>query len=62
MLPITGCAVVRSLRAKPRAALGAAAAQDLAAGLGGHTGAESMGALAAQIAGLKCAFHVAYLT
>jgi len=62
MLQIAGCNVVGGSRAESRAALGTAAAQNLASSLGGHAGAESVGALAAQVAGLKCAFHVAYLT
>lgn len=39
------------------AAFGTATGQNLAAILGGHAGTETVGALALQHAGLKCAFH-----
>ena len=39
------------------AALCAATVEDLAAALGGHAGAETVGALALQYAGLECSFH-----
>jgi hypothetical protein len=45
------------LSGKAQAALGAAAGDHAAAGFGGHTGAETMTALANQAAGLIGTFH-----
>jgi hypothetical protein len=38
-------------------ALGAAAGQDLTAAFGGHAGAETVGTLALEYAGLECSLH-----
>jgi len=51
------CAKADSLRREARAALGAPAGEHFAAGGGGHTGAETVSALAVQVAGLKSSFH-----
>jgi len=45
------------LRDQPLAAFGASAGENLAAILGGHAGAKTVGAFASDLARLVCAFH-----
>jgi hypothetical protein len=45
------------LRTETLAALGASPAEQTATTLGGHAGAETVGARAMQITGIECTFH-----
>ncbi len=54
---VTAHPVSNPLSAEEFAAFGAATVDNLAAVLGGHAGAETVGALAFENAGLKCSFH-----